>query len=215
MIFVGDILISSEVLDTYFCCDLEACKGACCIEGESGAPIAKDEEQQICGAYPQVEYLLPKKNRKYIEQTGLMYEDYDGEMVTNIIEGRECVFTCFESDSSARCAFEKHFTESQARSQKQENKDQDLGASSLFYKPISCHLFPIRVKELKLGKALNYVRWQPICEPAREKGRREGIRLYEFLREPLIRAFGEEWYEELLEQAELYFRSSEERNESQ
>lgn len=191
MIIVDDVIVSSDVLETYFECDLEACKGACCIEGESGAPLLEVEEGLICQAFSKVEPYLSDKNRAYIEEKGLMYTDSDGDMVTNIIEGRECVFTTFEADGSTRCAFEKAYSE---------------GKNDIIYKPISCHLFPVRVQQLRTGQALNYVRWRPICEPARLKGERNGVRLYRFLEAPLIRAFGEEWYEELLEKAEAYFR---------
>lgn len=191
MIVVGDTIISREVLDTYFCCDLKKCHGACCIEGESGAPIAPEEVELICKSYPHIEQYLPQSNVDYIEQKGLMYEDTDGDLVTQIVEGERCVFTCFEPDQSARCAFEKSYTE---------------GGSCTFYKPISCHLFPIRVTQLRNGqKALNFSRWSPICDPALDLGRELGLRVYQFLKAPLIRAYGEEWYEQLVAQAEIYF----------
>lgn len=197
MIFVGDILISSEVLETYFCCDLEKCHGACCIEGESGAPIKADEIESICDSFQDIVPILPQSNIEYIEQNGLMYEDADGDMVTQIVDGGRCVFTCFEPDQSARCAFEMSYNE---------------GGGCSFYKPISCHLFPIRVAQLSNGRqALNYSRWFPICEPARDLGKKLGIRLYQFLKEPLIRAYGEEWYEQLLAEADQYFYVQKER----
>ncbi|MDN4754042.1 DUF3109 family protein [Porphyromonadaceae bacterium W3.11] len=198
MIIIDDVIVSTDVLETYFECDLEACKGACCVEGESGAPILEVEEQLICKAYPSIESYLSQKNKSYIEDRGLMYTDLDGDMVTNIIEGKECVFTTFEKDGSARCAFEKACSE---------------GRNDTLYKPISCHLFPVRVQQLHTGQALNYVRWRPICEPARENGKRNGIRLYRFLEAPLIRAYGEEWYGKLLEEAEEYFRNKEKGDE--
>ncbi|MDD7558334.1 MAG: DUF3109 family protein [Porphyromonas somerae] len=199
MIIVGDIIVSSEVLETFFCCDLEACHGACCIEGESGAPIEREEVEMICNAFPNVQRLLPEKHLKYIEEHGLMYEDADGDLVTQIIDGEQCVFTCLEKDNSVRCAFEKCYTE---------------GIDRSFYKPISCHLYPIRVSQLRDGKkALNYSRWVPICEPARELGRKLNLRVYQFLKEPLIRAYGKEWYEQLVEQAELYFQNKEKRRD--
>ena len=194
MIVIDDIIVSREVLEVCFHCDLAACRGACCIEGESGAPVLEEEVQAICDAYPHIEPLLPEENRTYIEEHGLIYTDWDGDLVTNIIDGERCVFTTFEPDGSARCAFEKAYTE---------------GIYRGFYKPISCHLFPIRVQKLRSGLALNYSRWQPICEPARALGKREGVRLYRFLEAPLRRAFGDKWYDELLEVAEEYFRERE------
>lgn len=200
MIEIGNVLVSSEVIDTYFVCDLEACKGACCIEGESGAPIAHNEIELIRDAFQDIQSYLPADHLEYISKNGVMYEDIDHDIVTQIIEGERCVFTCFEKDGSARCAFEKAWNEGHNRS---------------FYKPISCHLFPIRVTELRNGKkALNYSRWYPICEPARLLGEKLGIRLYQFLKEPLERAFGEKWYVQMVEQAELYLRAkTEESNE--
>lgn len=195
MIVVDDVLVSSEVLETYFVCDLEACKGACCIEGESGAPLIDQEMEPLCQAVPHIVEYLPQSNQEYMEEHGLMYQDSDGDMVTQIIEDERCVFTCFEKDGSARCAFEKAYSE---------------GKNDLFYKPISCHLFPIRVSVLSDGRhALNYSRWYPICEPARALGKREGVRVYQFLKDPLIRAYGEEWYDKLVEQATLYLEQKE------
>lgn len=118
-----------------------------------------------------------------------MYTDMDGDLVTNIIEGGRCVFTCSEPDGSCRCAFEKSYTE---------------GRNALFYKPISCHLYPIRMSRVGDSIALNYHRWQPICEPARALGRKLGLRVYQFVKEPLIRAFGEEWYAKLERVADEY-----------
>lgn len=204
MIFeVGDKLVSSEIFDTFFTCDLDACKGACCIEGESGAPVDESEVEHLCAAFSSIESYLPASNREYIEDHGAMYIDVDGDNVTQIVDGGRCVFTCFEKDGSARCAFEKSYS---------------LGDNRLFYKPISCHLFPIRVTRLRDGReALNYYRWTPICEPARLLGKKLGVRVYQFLKEPLIRAYGNEWYEKLVEQAVLYLegKKNDKRNESE
>lgn len=194
---VGGILISADVVETYFACDLEACHGACCIEGDSGAPIAPEEQKTLEEAFPLIADLLPESNMDYILDSGLMYTDYDGVLVTNIVEGERCVFTCFEKDGSARCAFEKSYTEG-------------LG-NDHFYKPLSCHLYPIRAKQLHDGTvALNYDRWYPICEPARAKGEKEGIRLYQFVKYPLIRAYGQAWYDELESVAQEYLHATEE-----
>lgn len=195
---VNGILVSTEVIDTYFCCDLEACHGACCIEGESGAPVRLEEEPLIQKAYPLVRHYIPESQQRYIQRHGLTYTDADGEAVTMIVDGRECVFTCFEKDGSARCAFEKGCTE---------------GTSRDFYKPLSCHLFPIRASRIGGSIALNYQRWQPICEPARKRGRELGIRVYQFVKDPLIRAFGNEWYEQLCEMAEAYLQWQTNRDE--
>ncbi len=196
---VDGILVSSEVIDTYFCCDLDACHGACCIEGDSGAPVLAQEEPLLEKTYPLVRTYIPEAQQRYIRKHGLTYTDEDGETVTMIAAGRsQCVFTCFEADGSARCAFEKGYTE---------------GANPYFYKPLSCHLFPIRMQRMGDTVALNYERWFPICEPARKHGREVGVRVYQFVKAPLVRAFGEEWYEQLCTVAEAYLQWKNERNE--
>lgn len=191
---VGDVLLSSEIIDTYFCCDLAACGGACCIEGESGAPVLDQESDLVCRSYPIIEPYLDDESRDYIADSGLMYTDMDGDLVTNIIDGGRCVFTCAEMDGSCWCAFEKSYSE---------------GVNTVFYKPISCHLYPIRMSQVGGSIALNYHRWSPICEPARALGSSVGMRLYQFVKEPLIRAFGEEWYEELVAVADRYIEGEE------
>lgn len=196
MIEIENTIVSTEVIETYFCCDLEQCKGICCIEGESGAPLLEVERDLICQTYPTIQHLLPLKNIDYIERKGLMYYDEDGDLVTNIIDGGECVFTCTEKDGSCRCAFEKEYNE---------------GKNETFYKPISCHLYPIRLTQYSDFIAVNYHRWSPICEPARTLGKKLGIRLYQFVKEPLIRAFGTEWYEKLEKEATSYLNSTQQK----
>lgn len=191
---VGDVLLSSEIIDTFFCCDLSACGGACCVEGESGAPVLDQEQDLVCETFGLIEPYLDEESRAYIGRTGLMYTDMDGDLVTNIIDGGRCVFTCSEPDGSCRCAFEKAYSE---------------GKNQIFYKPISCHLYPIRMSQVGESIALNYHRWAPICEPARALGGKLGIRLYQFVKEPLIRAFGEEWYGELEQVADEYLKENE------
>lgn len=199
---VGNVLVSSDVVETYFACNLSACHGACCIEGDSGAPVAQHEVEPLCQAFTQVTEMLPPTNLQYIEQKGLLYTDEEGDLVTNIVEGGRCVFTCFEADGSCRCAFEKSYTE-------------QLG-NTTFYKPLSCHLYPIRVRVLHDGThALNYDRWHPICEPARLKGKQEGVRLYQFVKAPLERAYGKEWYHELETVAAQYLQQEEEEQATQ
>ncbi|MDO5036303.1 MAG: DUF3109 family protein [Porphyromonas sp.] len=203
MLSIGGVLVSSEVIETYFACDLEACKGVCCIEGDAGAPVTSEEALLIEQAYPIIKPLLPKLNLRLIKKKGFTYRDMDNELVTSIAESKDgrCLFTCFEEDGSCRCGFEKSYTER-------------LG-NDLFYKPLSCHLYPIRVQVLRDGThALNYDRWYPICEPARKRGRKEGIRMYQFLKSALIRAYGEEWYHELEEVAEAYLQQTEQQGVS-
>ena len=188
---IGGVLVSSDVITTYFCCDLDACKGACCIEGDGGAPVTQGEENQMKAAFPDIKDYLRPEAVATVQKEGFAYTDTDGDRLTTLFRGKECVFTCFEADGSARCAFEKGYSE---------------GRSLRFHKPLSCYLYPVRVSQVGDAIALNYHRWKPICEPARLLGRKLDMRLYRFLKEPLTRAYGKEWYEELCLAAELYLQ---------
>ncbi len=186
MIQVGDIILSDEIFEEHFICDLSKCKGSCCVEGDAGAPLEADEIEKINSILPIIWDDLSPQARDLIESQGISYEDYDGEQVTSIINGRECVFTYVDEDGVTKCAIEKANRE---------------GLTDV-RKPISCHLYPIRVKKYRGYTALNYSRWS-ICKPAIALGKAKGVRIYQFLKEPLIRAYGEEWYEEVCEAAKL------------
>ena len=184
---VGGILISSEILTEYFCCDYEKCKGVCCIEGDAGAPVTPDEIGGIEDALETVWPMLSASAQSVIDQQGVAYADQDGDMVTSIVRGRDCVFTCYDGDNCL-CALERAFRSGKTR----------------FCKPVSCALYPIREKRFSGGLiGLNYNRWD-VCRDAIEKGRSIGLPVYRFLKEPLIRRFGEAWYEELCEVAILF-----------
>lgn len=225
---IDNILVSSDVLTEHFACDLEKCHGRCCIEGDAGAPVTIDEIEHIENNLDQVWPLLSAQAQSVIDKQGVAYTDQEGDLVTSIVGGKDCVFTCYDdiklslpsensespdnlessgnpgisgksgnsgtlgtsgnSASSDRivkncclCAYEKLY---------RQNKIQ-------WCKPISCALYPIRVKTLRGGiTALNYHRWD-VCRDAVERGKREGIKVYQFLKEPLVRRFGAEWYEQL------------------
>lgn len=182
---IGGILISSEILTEYFCCDYEKCKGICCVEGSDGAPVTMDEIASIEDALDTVWPTLSASAQSVIDQQGVAYADRDGDMVTSIVRGRDCVFTCYDGDNCL-CALEKAYHE----------------GKSDFCKPISCSLYPIREKKFGDGLiGLNYHKWM-VCWDAVVKGQAEHIRVYQFLREPLIRRFGESWYAELCEVAD-------------
>lgn len=185
MFQIGDVLISDDVLSKRFLCDLSQCKGACCIEGDAGAPVEADEVKQLEDALPAVWDDLSAEARDVIRQQGLTYTDIDGQQVISIVDGRDCVFTCYDAKGMCLCALEKAFREHRIS----------------FYKPISCHLYPIRVSQVGDMKALNYHEWS-VCQGARLLGCKLNVRVYEFLREPLIRLFGQEWYNELCDAAE-------------
>jgi hypothetical protein len=194
IIQIGDVLLSSDILTEEFCCDLEACRGACCIEGDAGAPVTLDEVMEIENNVDAVWSDLSASAQAVIDRQGVAYTDKEGDLVTSIVGGKDCVFTCYDDltiadgktvDHCCLCALEKAFR---------------AGGSS-FCKPVSCALYPIREKQFSDGSiGLNYHRWD-ICECGRRKGRRLHLPVYKFLREPLIRRFGQEWYDELCDVA--------------
>ena len=193
---VGGILISSEILTEHFCCDYEKCKGICCVEGSDGAPVTLDEIGGIEDALDTVWPMLSASAQSVIDQQGVAYADRDGDMVTSIVRGRECVFARSLTPSPSLigegskdpcwlCMLEKAYREGKTQ----------------FCKPISCALYPIREKNFGNGLiGLNYHRWS-VCKDAVEKGKALGLPVYRFLKEPLIRRFGEAWYQELCEVA--------------
>lgn len=180
MLQIKNVLVSLDLIEEFFCCDLEACKGACCIEGDAGAPLTDSEDRMLRELQPDILPHLTSKAAAILSGNGPSYIDSEADRVTTLIEGAACVFTCFSPDGLCLCALEKARREGDER----------------IFKPISCSLYPARVKEYTGFTALNLHRWK-ICRPAFTLGRRKGIRAYEFLREPLIRRFGREWYDEL------------------
>ncbi len=189
MIQIKDTLVSLDLIEKYFVCDLDACLGACCIEGDAGAPLAPGEAERIEEVLPVVEqYLLPRALGA-IKEEGASYLDPDGDLVTQIVDGRDCVYTCYAPEGKCLCALEKAF---------REGKIPDV-------KPISCRLYPVRLKEYDGFTAVNFHKWK-ICKPAEAMGRKLGVRAYQFLKGPLIAKFGKEWYDELELTAEEYLK---------
>ena len=188
---VGDILISSDILTEMFCCDLSACKGQCCIEGDAGAPVTLDEIGEIEDALDETWSDLSATAQAVIDKQGVAYTDQEGDLVTSIVNGKDCVFTYYDDiedfnthepiKGCCLCALEKAFR----------------AGKSTFCKPISCALYPIREKRFSDGTvALNYHRWD-VCKDAVKKGRELSLPVYKFLEGPLVRRFGQEWYDEL------------------
>lgn len=192
MIQIGDTVVSLEVIEQKFLCNLSACKGECCVEGDSGAPLEREEVKIIEDLLPEVWDDLSPKAQEVIEAQGVAYEDRDGDMVTSIVNGKDCVFTYYDDDGICKCAIEKAHREGRVG----------------FYKPISCHLYPIRLHKYKDFTAVNYHRWQ-VCNAALVLGKEKGLSIYQFLKEPLIRCFGENWYNELSQVAEEYNNTKE------
>ena len=196
---VSGVLISSEIITECFCCDYEKCKGICCVEGDAGAPVTLDEIAAIEDTLDTVWPDLSASAQSVIDKQGVAYADRDGDMVTSIVRGRECVFArSLTPDPSPKgeesqepcwlCMLERAYRNGKTR----------------FCKPISCSLYPIREKNFGNGLiGLNYHRWE-VCKDAIEKGKALGLPVYKFLKEPLIRRFGEAWYEELCEVANLF-----------
>jgi hypothetical protein len=187
MIEIGKTLISTELLEEHFVCDLNKCKGECCIAGDYGAPLDKSELKEIEKYYPIVKPLLQERALKSLEEQGLYMKDDEGDWVTPLINGNEeCAFTIFEN-GIAKCSFEKAYYDGQIP----------------WKKPISCHLYPVRIKKLKNYDALNYDRWD-VCAPACKLGKSLKVPVYQFLKESLTRKYGEEWYNELTLAAEMW-----------
>lgn len=189
MLEIQNTLVSLDLIERFFCCDLDKCLGECCIEGDAGAPITEDERRQIEAILPEIFDELSPAAQREIRENGVAYIDQEGDLVTSIVDGRNCVFTCFEPGGMCHCAIERAYRQGRIN----------------FYKPISCHLYPVRLKEYADFTAVNLHRWK-ICRCAEVLGRKLGLRAYQFLKEPLIRRFGQAWYDELAQTAEEYLR---------
>lgn len=177
MLQIDDTILSFDVLDEHFVCDLAACKGACCVEGDAGAPLTEAEIDALEELVPLIIDELPEASQEVIRSRGVFYFDPENEPVTSIVGGLECVFAYTDSNGIWKCAVEKAYREGKTN----------------FIKPLSCHLYPVRVKQYDGFRAVNYHRWK-ICECAVEHGKRLKVPVYRFLKEPLIRAFGQDWY---------------------
>jgi len=185
MIQIDDKIISFDIFEKKFCCDLPKCLGGCCVHGVSGAPLEADEVEALKKQIHLIEPYLKPTGRKAIKKQGVAVTDLDGDIVTPLIDGEECAFTV-EIDNITYCAIEKAWLDGKVK----------------FQKPISCHLYPIRVKNYKTFTALNYDKWS-ICEPARELGEKLDLPVYKFLKDVFIRAYGADFYSKLEEAAKL------------
>lgn len=180
MLQIQHTLVSLDLVEKFFVCDLDACLGACCIEGDAGAPLAPGESERIEEVLDVIKPELLPRAVDEIEAGGVSYTDPDGDLVTQIVDGRDCVFTCYAPGGKCLCALERA---------QREGRIPDV-------KPISCRLYPVRLKEYDGFTAVNFHKWK-ICKPAETLGRKLGIRAYEFLKGPLIKKFDEDWYREL------------------
>lgn len=191
MFVIKDTLVSLDLIERFFVCDLDVCKGQCCIDGDAGAPLNEEEKACIDASIPEILPLLTPGGRKAIEEEGSAYYDCEGDLVTTLIEGCNCAFSVFSDDGICLCALEKGYRE---------------GKLPLL-KPSSCFLYPIRLKKMGGMTALNFHKWK-ICNCAEKNGRRLGVRAYQFLKQPLIREFGEDWYAELEQVASEWLKQN-------
>ncbi|SDX65591.1 DUF3109 family protein [Hymenobacter psychrophilus] len=185
MIQIQHTLISDDVRDNFFVCNLEACKGACCVEGDLGAPLEPEELDILNQEYENIKPFLTDAGRAAIEQQGRYIKDWEGDFSTTTINDRECAYALYDERGILKCGIEQAY----------------LAGATSFKKPISCHLYPIRITKYDGFEALNYDRWT-ICSPACSFGASLGVRIYQFLKEPLIRKYGEGWYGELVAEIE-------------
>ncbi len=181
MIVIDKTVISDDIADNYFVCDISKCKGGCCVEGDLGAPLEDDEIEILENLYDKIEPYLNEEGKKAISQQGKYVFDEDKEYSTPTINGKECAYAIYDDNGILKCGIEKAWEEKAIK----------------FRKPISCHLYPIRVTKYDSYNALNYDRWD-ICIDACALGKKLKQPLYVFLKEPLIRKFGRPWYNKLL-----------------
>ena len=187
MFQIGKTLVSEAIIDEEFVCNLSACKGACCVEGEAGAPLSEDEAQWLERNQSKIEAFLPENGQRALKAQGPFIRTESGEYETPLVDGKECAYTQFEPDGSAHCGIERAHK---------------AGAVEL-RKPISCHLYPVRVQDYSEFSAVNYHRW-PICSDACTLGASLKVPVYQFVKDALIRKFGHDWYQELSLVAETY-----------
>ena len=185
MIKVGEVLVSDDIKDVEFVCHLEKCKGACCVEGDLGAPLADNELEEIKNVQEAVRPYLTEEGKKSIAAQGPYILDEDGDYSTPTIGGKECAYSIYDDKGILKCGIEQAY----------------LDGKTSFRKPISCHLYPIRITKKKNMEAVNYHKWN-ICSAACIYGKSLQVPLYKFLKVPLIRKYGEGWYLELVKAIE-------------
>ncbi|MCD4792235.1 MAG: DUF3109 family protein [Bacteroidales bacterium] len=180
MIQIENTLISDDIIEKKFACNLKVCKGICCVKGDSGAPLEDDEIILLDKEYHKIEPFLRDEGRKAIAENGIYYIDSEHDTVTMLINDKECAFTLFDEKGIASCAIENAY----------------FKGKTIFRKPMSCWLYPARTKKISDLYAVNYDVWD-ICRSAELFGEENNIPVYKFLKEPLIKKFGEEWYKQL------------------
>ena len=185
MIQIDDKLISEDLFSEEFVCNLAKCKGICCVDGDAGAPLDEDETKILDEIYPKIKSYLRPEGIQAIEEQGTYTLDFEGDLVTPLVNNAECAYVIFDEKGYTKCAIEKAYEDGVIDWQK----------------PISCHLYPIRITEYSNFSAINYHEWD-ICSDACTLGKELGVKVYQFLKKPLIRKYGEDFYQTLSEAAE-------------
>ena len=189
MFQLGKTIVSEEIIEKDFVCNLNSCKGACCIEGEAGAPLEEDEVSILKKIYPKVKPFLREEGIASIKEQGTYIETPLGDLETPLVNGKECAYVTFKDNGMAGCGMEDAYN-----------------AGEIDYrKPISCHLYPIRIKKYSSFSAINYHRW-PICDDACTLGKELKVPVYKFTKDALIRKYGEDWYKDLEKVAEEHLK---------
>jgi hypothetical protein len=185
MFQLGRTIVSEDLLSKDFSCNLEACKGACCVHGDAGAPLDNEEAEILKNIYPKVKPFLRSEGIEAIESQGVFVTSNRGELETPLVQGAECAYVIFDDHQTALCGIEEAFNQ---------------GIID-WKKPISCHLYPVRVKAYSEFSAVNYHKWQ-ICDSACTLGQKMKMPIYQFVKDALIRKFGQQWYDDLKRIAE-------------
>lgn len=181
MIIIDNVVVSDEFLNAQFSCNLACCKGRCCVEGDAGAPLEPEEVGLIEEYFDDIKPYMRPEGIAVVEENDVFDYDDCGDLVTPLVNDEECVYVYFHDNGTALCAIEKAYLEGKID----------------FWKPISCHLYPIRLVEKDGLTHIMYHEWS-VCVSAKRKGERDGIPLYKYLKAPLIRRFGAEWYDKLV-----------------
>ncbi len=180
MFNLRNTIVSEEILDNAFVCNLDACKGACCVDGDAGAPLEEKETEVLVDLYSKIKPFLRDQGIQAIDEQGAFVKGEDGEWETPLIDKKECAYVIYSDKGISKCGIEEAYNQ---------------GAIP-WRKPISCHLYPVRTKEYQSFTAVNYHKWQ-ICDPACTLGEELQVPIYVFVKEALIRKFGQSWYDEL------------------
>lgn len=185
MILIGEAVITEDIKDKNFVCNINKCKGACCVEGDLGAPLNMDELPIMEEIYDKVKPYLSEAGIKAIEEQGVYIKDWEDDYSTTTINEKECAYAIYDDKNILKCGIEQAYNDGKIN----------------FQKPISCHLYPIRITKYDQYDALNYDRWD-ICSDACELGEKLGVPLYKFVKDALIRKYGQDWYQELVDEIE-------------